>query len=147
MVELIDYTERLTRAAIRELPDGEWSFEDWIDDDGIDLGRPIPLKVTLTKRGDRMVADWTGSSPQVKGAINNTLLVHARRHLHLHQVRAAPRRSSSNAGFYRRHRGDRAARHHRQLGAARRPAPRAASPASACSTAASARWPGCCPTG
>ena len=73
MEEIIDYTERLTRAALRELPDGAWSFEDWIDDDGIDFGKPIPLKVTLTKRGDSMVADWTGSSPQVKGAINNTL--------------------------------------------------------------------------
>ncbi len=73
MQELIDYTERMTRAAVRELPDGEWRFEDWIDDDGIDFGKPIPLKVTLRKRGDTLIADWTGSSPQVKGAINNTL--------------------------------------------------------------------------
>jgi N-methylhydantoinase B len=73
MQELIDYAERLTRAAVRELPDGEWSFEDWIDDDGIDFGKPIPLKVTLRKTGQTLVADWTGSSPQVKGAINNTL--------------------------------------------------------------------------
>jgi len=73
MQELMDYTERLTRAAIGELPDGEWSFEDWIDDDGIDRGQPIPLRVTIRKRGDRLVADWTGSSPQVKGAINSTL--------------------------------------------------------------------------
>ena len=73
MQELIDYTERMTRAAVRQLPDGVWSFEDWIDDDGIDFGKQIPLKVTLTKTGDTLVADWTGSSPQVKGAINNTL--------------------------------------------------------------------------
>src|SRR5437764_6957351 len=71
--EIIDYAERLTRAALRELPDGEWSFEDWIDDDGIDYGKPIRLFVTLRKSGDTLVADWTGSSPQVKGAINNTL--------------------------------------------------------------------------
>ena len=73
MQELIDYTDRMTRAALRELPDGEWSFEDWIDDDGIDVGRPIRLHVTLRKSGETLVADWTGSSPQVKGAINNTL--------------------------------------------------------------------------
>ncbi len=73
MAEILDYTERMTRAAIRELPDGEWSFEDWIDDDGIDFGKPIPLRVTIRKRGETMVADWTGSSPQVKGAINNTM--------------------------------------------------------------------------
>jgi N-methylhydantoinase B len=73
MAELIDYAERMTRAAIRELPDGVYSFLDHIDDDGIDVGKPIPLQVTITKSGDRIVADWTGSSPQVKGAINNTL--------------------------------------------------------------------------
>jgi N-methylhydantoinase B len=71
--ELIDYAERLTRAALRELPDGEWSFEDFIDDDGIDYGKPIRLFVTVRKRGDHMVVDWTGTGPQVKGAINNTL--------------------------------------------------------------------------
>jgi len=46
MRELIDYSERLTRAAIRELPEGAYAFEDWIDDDGIQRDQPIPLKVT-----------------------------------------------------------------------------------------------------
>ncbi|MBI3499838.1 MAG: hydantoinase B/oxoprolinase family protein [Proteobacteria bacterium] len=73
MAETIDYAERLTRAAIRDLPDGSWSFEDWIDDDGVEVGKPIRLFVTVTKKGDGMVVDWTGTAPQVKGAINNTL--------------------------------------------------------------------------
>jgi N-methylhydantoinase B len=73
MTELIDYSERMTRAAIRELPDGVYSFLDHIDDDGIDVGKPIPLMVSITKSGDQIAVDWTGSSPQVKGAINNTL--------------------------------------------------------------------------
>src|SRR5947208_12954342 len=73
MDELLDYSERLTRAALLELPDGEVSFEDWIDDDGVDVGKPIRLFVTLRKQGDRMVVDWTGTNPQVRGAINNTL--------------------------------------------------------------------------
>jgi N-methylhydantoinase B len=73
MQEIIDYAERLTRAAIAKLPDGLYSFEDWIDDDGIDVGKPIRLFVSLNKKGDSLIADWTGSSPQVKGAINNTL--------------------------------------------------------------------------
>jgi len=73
MIELVDYAERMTRAAIRELPDGVYDFLDHIDDDGVDVGRPIPLKVTITKAGDRIEVDWTGTSPQVKGAINNTL--------------------------------------------------------------------------
>src|SRR5215831_17875897 len=73
LTELIDYSERMTRAAIRELPDGVYGFLDHIDDDGIDVGKPIPLKVTVTKSEDHISVDWTGSSPQVKGAINNTL--------------------------------------------------------------------------
>jgi N-methylhydantoinase B len=73
MGEVIDYAERLTRAAVADLPDGEWSFEDFIDDDGVDVGKPIRLFCTIRKRGDQMLVDWTGSNPQVKGAINNTL--------------------------------------------------------------------------
>jgi len=73
LAEVLDYAERLTRAALAALPDGEWSFEDFIDDDGIDYGKPIRLFVTVKKRGNAMTVDWTGTNPQVKGAINNTL--------------------------------------------------------------------------
>lgn len=75
MQRVIDYTERLARAALAELPDGEFSFEDWIDDDGYDLGKPIRLFVTVRKQGEHIEFDWTGSAPQVKGAINATLSV------------------------------------------------------------------------
>jgi N-methylhydantoinase B len=68
----MDYSERLTRHCLSELPDGEATFTDWIDDDQIDIGKPIPLVCTVRKHGDAMEVDWTGSSPQVKGAINNT---------------------------------------------------------------------------
>jgi N-methylhydantoinase B len=72
MRETMDYSERLTRHCLTELPDGEATFTDWIDDDQIDIGKPIPLVCTVRKRGDAMEVDWTGSAPQVKGAINNT---------------------------------------------------------------------------
>src|SRR3989337_3969135 len=64
--EGIDYAERLTRAALEKLPDGEWSFEDWIDDDGVDYGKPIRLFVTIRKTGNHMVVAWTGPNPPVK---------------------------------------------------------------------------------
>jgi N-methylhydantoinase B len=100
MRELIDYTERMTRAAVRALPDGEWSFEDWIDDDGVDYGTPIPLRVTLRKSGDTLVADWTGSSPQVKGAINNTLsFTKAATYTCIRSI--LPADIPNNEGFYR----------------------------------------------
>lgn len=73
MDKSIAHAERLTRAAIRELPEGSYSFEDWIDDDGVDFGKPIRLHVTFERRGDTLYADWSGSAPQVKGAINGTL--------------------------------------------------------------------------
>jgi N-methylhydantoinase B len=73
MVAMMDYSERLTRHCLSELPDGEATFTDWIDDDQIDEGVPIKLVCTVRKHGDTMEVDWTGSAPQVKGAINNTL--------------------------------------------------------------------------
>ena len=72
MAATMDYSERLTRHCLAELPDGEATFTDWIDDDQIDVGVPIPLVCTVRKHGDAMEVDWTGSAPQVKGAINNT---------------------------------------------------------------------------
>jgi len=75
MERVTDYTERLARAALAELPDGEFSFEDWIDDDGVDIGKAIRLFVTVRKKGEHIEFDWTGSSDQVKGAINATLSV------------------------------------------------------------------------
>jgi N-methylhydantoinase B len=73
MGEILDYTERLTRAAIRELPDGKFNFEDWLDDDGIDFDQPVHLQVAIHKTGDQLFVDWEGTAPQVKGALNCTL--------------------------------------------------------------------------
>jgi N-methylhydantoinase B len=73
MNEVMNYAERLTRAAIGDLPDGEWQFEDFIDDDGIDRGKLIRLHCKVIKNGDSIKVDWQGTSEQVKGAINCTL--------------------------------------------------------------------------
>jgi N-methylhydantoinase B len=70
--ELLDYTERLARIEIGRLPDGRYSFTDYLDDDGIDPGR-IEISVTVTVHGDSMDVDFAGSSEQVKGAINSVL--------------------------------------------------------------------------
>jgi N-methylhydantoinase B len=69
MTELVDYTERLTRAGIAALPDGEYEFTDWNDDDGIGSG-PVRLHVKLTVKGDELVADFTGTAPQTGGALH-----------------------------------------------------------------------------
>ena len=69
--DLIDYTERLVRAEIARWPDGTHTFTDYMDSDGVG-GPPVKLHVALTVEGDSLTADFTGSAPQVPGAINNT---------------------------------------------------------------------------
>jgi len=70
--DLIDYTERLVRAEISDWADGTATFVDYLDSDGIDIN-PVKLQATLTIHGDSLTADFTGSDPQVRGALNNTL--------------------------------------------------------------------------
>ena len=72
MNTLMRNSERRTRAKIRELPDGVYSFEDWNDDDGI-TDTPIKIKVTITIKNDEMTIDFTGSNPQVAGPVNSPI--------------------------------------------------------------------------
>ncbi len=67
--DLLDYTERFTRAEIAKLPKGTWHFVDHLDGDGIDPN-PIRFQVAVTIAADSMVIDFTGTAPQVRGAIN-----------------------------------------------------------------------------
>lgn len=71
MSGLLDYAERLSRAALRQVPDGTYSFTDHIDDDGMGAG-PIAIRVALTVEGETMLVDLTGSSGQVRSALNST---------------------------------------------------------------------------
>lgn len=68
---LLDHGERLTRAALRTLPQGVFTADDMIDDDGIGHG-PFPVRVQVTITGDAFVCDFTGTHPQVPGPINAT---------------------------------------------------------------------------
>lgn len=69
MVDILDTTERLTRAEITALPQGEWEFTDYIDNDGIDM-RPIAIHARVKIAGDQAYIDFAGTSPQAKGSIN-----------------------------------------------------------------------------
>ena len=66
---LLAYTERMTRALIEELPDGEYCFEDKLDDDGVGE-KPVPIKVSIRIQGSRAVVDFSGSAPQQAGSLN-----------------------------------------------------------------------------
>lgn len=72
MRELLDYAERVTRAEIRRWPKGRFTFTDHLDSDGLS-DTPVPLTVTITVHDGHLTCDYTGSSPQVKAALNSTL--------------------------------------------------------------------------
>lgn len=70
MEELMNYGERKMRAGIRLIENGEYEFEDFLDDDGIDIGKPVRIKVKLSVQDEDIHLDFTGTDPQVKGAVN-----------------------------------------------------------------------------
>lgn len=68
--ELMDYTERMLRAEIAKIPDGDYTAEGFLDDDGRTRGVTLPVKVTVRVRGDDVEVDTTGSSDQVPTCFN-----------------------------------------------------------------------------
>jgi N-methylhydantoinase B len=100
MAELLDYAERVTKAEIKLWPKGRYEFTDHIDSDGFS-DAPIPIKVAITVREDgTLFVDYTGSSPQVKGALNSTLsFTHSLTYLSVRCVLS--RDIPSNVGVFR----------------------------------------------
>lgn len=72
--ELHDYSEEIVRSAIAAMPDGRYEAVDWIDGLG-ETGGPVRFQVAVTVDGDEIEIDWTGTSPQVEGAINGPVAV------------------------------------------------------------------------
>lgn len=70
------YGERLTGQLLSELPDGDYRFTDYLDDDGQGT-RDIPVAVHIAVRGDRAHVDFSGTGEQVAGNINCPLSVAA----------------------------------------------------------------------
>ena len=66
---LLDYAAAFMARTIDAIPDGEWSFEDALDDDGAG-GGPVRLRVRLRVTGDRATVDLTASDDQVPGCVN-----------------------------------------------------------------------------
>ena len=74
MTSLMDYSERLTRAEIQKIPDGEYHFSDQLDDDALNPeSGPIVIAVTMTVRDDELTFDFAGTAPQVDASINNVM--------------------------------------------------------------------------
>jgi N-methylhydantoinase B len=82
MAQVMDYSERLMRATLMDLPDGEGIFEDFCDGDGIaddESGADAPFRIRLSvkKTADRLIVDFAGTDAQVKGPMNAPLSVTA----------------------------------------------------------------------
>ena len=67
--EMIAYSERQMRSYIADLPDGTYSWEDWIDNDGI-VDTPIPVRLAITVKGENMHFDFAGTGPMARGPLN-----------------------------------------------------------------------------
>ena len=68
--QLMDYTERILRQRIADIPDGEYRAEGFLDDDGKNRGVNLPIKVCVRVQGDGIEVDLTGSSDQVETGFN-----------------------------------------------------------------------------
>ncbi len=69
---IIDNTTRTFRdEVLAKIPDGTYVWEDYAEHDGVDPPRLHTQRITLTKTPDRLVVDFTGTSPQAKGPINH----------------------------------------------------------------------------
>ena len=70
--ELLNYSEKLTRAEIERIPDGTYEHEEKILDDGF-KGGPYTLKVSVKVKGSDIIFDYSGTDLQIKGPINSPL--------------------------------------------------------------------------
>lgn len=68
--QLMDYSEKMLRQRIADIPDGEYRAEGWLDDDGRNRGEHLPVKVCVRVSGDSITVDLTGSAPQTPTAYN-----------------------------------------------------------------------------
>jgi N-methylhydantoinase B len=74
MAGLLAYAERMTRVLLSELPDGEYHYRDYLDDDGV-RPDPVEIQVTITIKGDEAELNFTGSASQVRGSVNSVFAV------------------------------------------------------------------------
>jgi N-methylhydantoinase B len=68
---IMDHSDKSARARTRTIPDGVYQAESYMDDDGIDIGKPVPIRVKVEVKGDQMVVDLSEVSRQVRGFYNS----------------------------------------------------------------------------
>ncbi|MBS7699729.1 MULTISPECIES: hydantoinase B/oxoprolinase family protein [unclassified Chelatococcus] len=68
---IFDHGEAVARASVAQIPDGVYEAESFMDDDGIEAGRRIPIRVKVTVTGDELTIDLTDVGAQVRGFYNS----------------------------------------------------------------------------
>ncbi|MGO9059241.1 MAG: hydantoinase B/oxoprolinase family protein [Candidatus Binataceae bacterium] len=69
VAQLHRFSERVVRAAIAKIPDGDYPYADHFEEDGVG-GPGVDLQLCIKVRGDSIIVDFSGTGPQVKSAIN-----------------------------------------------------------------------------
>jgi N-methylhydantoinase B/oxoprolinase/acetone carboxylase alpha subunit len=67
---ILDHAEELTRTHLEEIPDGAYSFVDFVDDDGVNVHEPIRIEATVEVDGSDLHVDFSGTADQVTGPVN-----------------------------------------------------------------------------
>jgi N-methylhydantoinase B len=78
IAQIFDETEQKCRNVVAELPDGTYEAEASIDDDGVDRGQEVPIRVKIRIAGSDMTIDLSGCSSERKAAINSRTYAGAR---------------------------------------------------------------------
>ena len=69
--EIMDQSARAARLQTASIPDGEYEAESFMDDDGIEIGKDIPIRVKVIVKGEEMTVDLSNVSNQVRGFYNS----------------------------------------------------------------------------
>jgi len=100
MAALQDYAERMVRDLIARMPDGRYTFRDFMDDDGFG-NASLPIQVTVGVEKNELLVDFTGTSPEVTGGVNAVLSVTFSAVFYVIRCLLADDQVPTNAGIFR----------------------------------------------
>ncbi len=66
-----DMSERAARTSLKEIARGTYAAEAFLDNDGVELNRPVKIAVSVRVHDDRMTIDFSDMADQVKGPLNS----------------------------------------------------------------------------
>ena len=72
IAELYNRAEQQMRACIRDIPDGTYSYTDYLDSDGVE-NKPLRIALEMTVQGDEITLDFSNSSPPCRGPMNSVI--------------------------------------------------------------------------